>query len=240
MSIYNNAIAHLNSLQDVFGFNPADVEQGSKDWLLLRLGCLSASNADCIVAGKTTAKRQGYMASLINQICTMTIDDEKPFKQLEHGKLYEGAARDALSADLGFAEIKELPFIYMDNDLRLGVSPDGVFEDTIIELKSPYNGENFFRFRCFDYNKKEWALQCQFQIFATKAKRHIFAMYEPRVKLCDALYWLETEPDPGEQRRLGEAIPEFIADLDKALESLGVKFGDHHKYLKQQRGNTND
>lgn len=235
MSLYDRAIAQLTGLESVFGFNPALVQQGGSDWLSIKLGVLSASKADCIVAGKETAKRQGYMASLINQVCTMTIDEDKPFKQLEHGKLYEGAARDILSVELGFAEIKEIPFIFMDESLRVGVSPDGVFDNAIIELKSPYNGENFFRFKCFDYNKKEWALQCQFQIYAAKAEKHVFAMYEPRAKLCDPLFKIETEIDDSEQKRLSDAIPQFISDMDKELSKLGVRFGDHWAYLKGLR-----
>lgn len=235
MIIYDKVIRQLSGLTDRFGFNPAEVEQGSIDWHVLKLGVLSASNADCIVAGKDTAKRQGYMASLINQICTMTVEDEKPFKQLEHGKLYEGANRDSLSVALGFVEIKELPFIYMDDSLRVGVSPDGVFDNTIVELKSSYNGEHFFRFKCFDYNKKEWDLQCQFQIYATGAERHIFSMYEPRAKLCDPIFWVETEVDYEAQRRLSDAVPAFIFDLDKALARMGVEFGQHWDHMKNNR-----
>lgn len=240
MSLYDRAIAQLTELKPVFGFNPAQVQQGTKDWQHLKLGVLSASKADCIVAGKETAKRQGYMASLINQVCTMTIEDDRPFKQLEHGKLYEGVARDILSVELGFVDIKEVPFIFMDDSLRVGVSPDGVFDNAIIELKSPYNGENFFRFKCFDYNKKEWVLQCQFQIYAAKAERHIFSMYEPRAKLCNPLFKIETQIDDAEQKRLADAIPQFLSDMDKELEKLGVKFGDHFNYLKNNRSNNND
>lgn len=235
MSLYNTHIERLANLQSVFGFDASQVQQGSKEWHLLKLGILSASKADCIVAGKETAKRQEYMASLINQICTMHIEEEKQFKQLEHGKKYEGPARDLLSVELGFVDIKEIPFMYMDESLRVGVSPDGIFDNTIIELKSPFDGTNYFRFMLFEHNKKEWALQCQFQLYATKADRHVFAMYEPRAKLCSPLCMSETVKDDKEQERLANAIPEFIADMDKALGKLGVKFGDHFAYLKSLR-----
>jgi hypothetical protein len=177
------------------------------------------------------------MASLIIQICSCTLPDELPFKQLEHGNLYEPAARDALSVALGFVEIKELPFMYMDDSLRVGVSPDGVFGNSIVEIKAPFNGENYIKFAAFGGNKKAWKWQAQFQLFATQADEHIFCQYDPRMVLCNNLHYSVTEKSEADQATLRDAVPQFIEDMNAALDSLGVKFGDHWKYLKQQRGN---
>lgn len=236
MNLYDKHIKILKGLESFFGFNPADIEQGSSEWLIMRLGCLSASNADKIVAGVTTAGRQTYMASLINQVCTCEVGDELPFKQLEHGKQYEPVARDALSVAMGFVEIKELPFMYKDDSMRAGISPDGLSDSTVYEIKAPYNGENYFKFRCFADNKKSWRWQSQFQIWSAGAERHIFAQYEPRSVLCEPLHWIETEINEQDQKTLDDAVPQFIADMDKALLSMGVTFGQHWQHLKQQRG----
>lgn len=235
MSLYNKHIQRLASLQPVFGFNPAEVEQGTKDWLSMKIGVLSASKADCIVAGTSTGKRSTYMASLINQICSCSAPDEDSFRQLEHGKKYEDAARDALAVALGFVDIKQLPFMFYDEKMRVGVSPDGVFGNTIVELKCPHNGENFIKFECFAENKKEWKWQSQFQIFAGKAEKHIFAQYDPRMILCKNLSYSATEISDADQKTLADAIPQFISDMDKALDSLGVKWGDHFEYLRSNR-----
>ncbi len=236
MSLYNRAIAQLKSLEPVFGFDPTVIQQKSADWHVLKLGVLSASNADKIVAKRDSEGRQSYMASLISQICSCTLPDELPFKQLEHGNLYEPAARDALSAALGFVEINELPFMYMDDSMRVGVSPDGVFGNSIVEIKAPFNGENYIKFAAFGGNKKSWKWQAQFQLFATQADEHIFCQYDPRMVLCNNLHYSVTEKSEADQATLRDAVPQFIEDMDAALNSLGVTFGDHWKYLKQQRG----
>lgn len=238
MSIYDKAAKQLSGLTDRFGFNPAEVQQGSKDWHALKLGVLSASNADKIVAKVGSAGRETYMASLISQICTCTLPDELPFKQLEHGKLYEPAARDALSVALGFINIKELPFIYKDDSLRVGISPDGVSDSTVFEIKAPYNGENFFKFACFDSNKSSWRWQAQFQIYATQAERHIFAQYEPRAALCNNLHFVETELNEADQKTIADSVQQFVFDLDKALARMGVEFGDHWVHLKNMKNNS--
>lgn len=236
MSIYDKAINQLSGLTGRLGFDPTQINQGDAEWHIMRAGVLSASNADKIVAKVGSAGRETYMASLISQICTCTLPDELTFKQLEHGKLYEPSARDALSVALGFIEIKELPFIYKDDSLRAGISPDGVSDNTIYEIKAPWNGENFFKFACFDSNKSSWRWQSQFQIYATQAERHIFAQYEPRAVLCNNLHYVETEVNDTDQKTIDDAVNQFVFDMDKALARMGVEFGDHWIHLKQQRG----
>lgn len=235
MSLYNTHIESLAKLQSVFGFNPAEVQQGSVDWLIMRAGVLSASNADKIVAKRDSEGRQTYMASLIDQVITCQVADGGTFKQTEFGKQYEPAAREALSVALGFVEIKELPFMYMNESMRVGVSPDGLFDNTVCELKCPFDGANFAKFACFDGVKKAWRWQSQFQLWATGAERHIFAQYNPRAVLCDNLYYSETEISGSDFATLNDAVPQFIADMDVALSKLGVRFGGHWAHIKNNR-----
>ena len=235
MSLYNTHIERLTNLQSVFGFDASQVQQGSADWLMLKLGVLSASNADKVVAKRDSATRATYMASLISQVCSCVIPEEMNFKAMEHGKLYEPAARDALSVALGFVNIQEIAFMFSDESLRVGVSPDGLFDNTIVEIKCPFNGENFIKFAAFETNKKDWAWQAQFQLFAGKADEHIFCQYDPRMVLCNNLHYVKTERDEAMQKTLADAIPQFIVDMDQALNKLGVTFGDHWQHIKNNR-----
>lgn len=236
MSLYNRAIEQLKGLEPVFGFNPADVQQGSKEWHILRLGCLSASNADKIVAKRDSETRQSYMSSLINQVICCEVEESGTFKQTEFGKQYEGAARDALSVALGFVEIKEVPFMYRDASMRIGVSPDGLFDETIVELKVPFDGGNFAKFAAFDGVKKSWRWQIAFQLWSTGAERHVFAQYNPRTVLCENLFYQESFGVASDFATLDDAVPAFIEDYDKALAKLGVEFGQHFQYIKNNRG----
>lgn len=235
MSLYDKAISKLSQFESVFGFNPALVQQGSHEWHVLRLGCLTASKADKIVAGKDTDGRATYMAELISAIVNCAADEDSGFKQTEWGKAYEDAARDSLSVALGFVEIKQVPLMYMDNSMRVAVSPDGVYGNTIVELKCPYDGTHHIKHMAFTAVKKEWQWQRQFQLFGTGAERHIFATYDPRVILSRNLHYTETVADEKMQSTLRDAVPQFIADLDSALAKLGVEFGQHWKYLKDNR-----
>jgi hypothetical protein len=49
------------------------------------------------------------------------------------------------------------------------------------------------------------------------------------------LHYSVTELSEADQATLRDALPQFIADMDEALNALGVTFGQHWEYLKQQR-----
>jgi hypothetical protein len=53
--------------------------------------------------------------------------------------------------------------------------------------------------------------------------------------LCQNLHHQVTDIDEKMQATLRDAVPSFIADMDEALNSLGVTFGQHWEYFKQQR-----
>lgn len=235
MSICDKAKLQLSGLTDRFGFNPAEVEQGSDEWKIMRLGVLTASKADKIVAGKSTDGRATYMAELISEIASCSIGDESNFRQTDWGKLCEPVARDALGAAIGFVEIKEVPLVYMNDDLRVAVSPDGVFDSTICEIKCPYDGTFHIKHIAFDKVKSEWEWQRQFQLFGSGAEKHIFCTYDPRVVLGNNLHYTETVADEAKQATLKDAVPQFIFDLDKALARIGVEFGQHWDYMKSNR-----
>lgn len=217
------------------GFNPADVEQGSIDWLTMRLGVISASNADKLLSGEKTMTRKSYMASLISDVMTCRVADELPFKQLEWGKMYEDSARDALELALG-VHIQETAFIYKDESMRCGVSPDGYFENVGVELKCPYDSATFVKFACFDDVKREYERQCQFGMWDTGSDYYIFGNYDPRMTLMKQLHFIEFKRDESMMQRFDDAAGKFIEDMDSALEAHGVKFGDHWAHLRGLRG----
>lgn len=235
MSLYNKHIEILQGLESVFGFNPAQVQQGSAEWHVMRLGVATASRAKDIVAGKDTEGRASYLAELAAEIVNCSSAESSPFKQTEWGKLHESAARDLLGVELDFTRIDEMPIIYMDSNLRVAVSPDGVSGNTIYEIKSPFDATNHIKHMAFGRVKSEWQWQRQMQMLVSGAEAHIFCTYDPRAVLAKNLHYVVTELDDKKQATLRDAIPAFLHDLDAALASIGVKFGDHFAYLKSLR-----
>ena len=71
--------------------------------------------------------RWGYLAELVAQVATGLLPDEMSFKQCEWGKEWEDVARAHFELTLG-VDVDVPAFIYKDNEMRFGISPDGLIK----------------------------------------------------------------------------------------------------------------
>lgn len=217
----------LADMEPVLGFNPNLINQGDPEWHMMRLGVVTASKADCLLAKKGTAKRDGYMAELVAQICTGLIPEEINSKALSWGKENEQAARDAYSAST-FELVGDIPFIYKDNSMRFGCSPDGMCATHGLELKCPWSTRTYIEFVCAGKIKPEYVKQCQFSMWVTGLDRWDFANFDPRMK-SNKLRIVSIERDQKMIERLDDVVNEFTEDMDLMLNTLGVAFGQQWK-----------
>lgn len=201
-----------------------NVEQGSPEWLQLRLGVITASKMDCVVAGTTTAKRNTYMLELIAEVCT-GLAAEINAKQLSWGKNYEDAARTAYEFATGFT-VRPCGFLYKDESKRVGCSPDAMIigKNRGGEFKCPYSTKNHIEFLTDAKVKSEYILQCQTGIWVTGFDFWDFGSFDPRMK-SKMFSHLPIERDPKTIALFEDAVPQFIFDMDKRLAQIGVTYG---------------
>lgn len=222
-----NLIELREKCSEILGFDLSKVEQGTENWFISKSGVVSASNAHYLLMGRKTAGRATYMDSLISQIATGMIPEEIKAAPLQWGKDYEEDARDAYSAAT-FEAIEEESFIYQDTNMRAGISPDGLIvdEDKGLELKCPWSSKVWCAFAGRGEIKKEEIAQVQFSLFITGFKSWGFAKYDPRNVNCKKLHYVEIFRDEDMIAKLEKGLAEFIEDMDKALDNLGLKWGD--------------
>ena len=168
-----------------------------------------------------------YLDELVGQIATGLIPDEIKAKPLQWGKDHEESARDAYSAAT-FEAIEEEAFIYQDIKMRAGISPDGLIigEDKGLELKCPWSSKVWCAFAGRGEIKKEEVAQVQFSLMITGFKSWGFAKYDPRNVNCKKLHYVEIFRDEEMIAKLEKGLSEFIADMDEALNQLGLSWGD--------------
>lgn len=116
-----------------------DIEQGSADWLALRLGIVTCSELDCLLVNGKGEEGFGagaitYMDQLIGERITGEAA-ELPFstRATERGHELEGKARELYKArtDLSYEEVG----IILDHGI--GYSPDALIGDNgLIEVKT--------------------------------------------------------------------------------------------------------
>jgi hypothetical protein len=114
-------------------------EQGTEEWLRLRLGIPTASCFDQIITPKTaelSKSSSAYMHLLLAEWIGGQPLEEFENDWTRHGHEYESEARSAYEFAAG-AEVQQVGFITRD-DGRVGASPDGIVGNKgLCELKCP-------------------------------------------------------------------------------------------------------
>lgn len=203
------------------------VEQGSSDWLKMRLGVITASCAHDLLPSKTgkgfKQARQSYMNQLIAEICTGR-GEELNAKALSWGRENEIAARAAYQFEAN-EKIEDGGFIY-GFDKRIGCSPDGLVtgKNKGLELKCPFSSDTHIDFLLNDKIKDEYLAQCQWSMWVAGFDEWAFASFDPRMKK----HMIKIEiikRDEKVMNLFSEIVPEFIKEMDEKLKKIGIVFG---------------
>jgi len=117
-----------------------DIEQGTEEWLSVRLGIVTASEMNNIITPKGAPTKNEKMRSYACQIAAERefafIEDHYESYDMMRGTAEEGNARDVYNET--YDEVKQCGFITREIDgITVGASPDGlVGDDGCIEIKS--------------------------------------------------------------------------------------------------------
>tara|TARA_R110000772_G_scaffold266886_1_gene389967 strand:- start:838 stop:1464 length:627 start_codon:yes stop_codon:yes gene_type:complete len=164
-------------------------EQGSEEWLSLRLGKITASRVkDVLTKGRGTSQSktaESYMMELIAEILT---GNSKPFFEndaMRWGTETEPQARAMYAVNNDFVDIKEVAFV--EHNEQVGISPDGLVGDRgLLEIKCPNTTTQLKRALSDDYSA-DYKAQIQMQLWVTEREWCDFLSFDPRLE-CDAGY----------------------------------------------------
>lgn len=210
-----------------------NVEQNSSEWLRLKLGVISASNAHKLISKKGTETRSGYLSELVAQVVTGDFD-EVTSQAMEWGKNNEQSAKMLYQFET--ANLVETCGFYMTPDCRAGCSPDGLIKGQKkgLEIKAPFSSRIYVDFVTQGKIKKEYLYQVQFSMWVTGLDSWDFANYDPRMR-TKKLHVVTIEKDPEIMNQFDEVVPEFISDMDRMLEIFEVKWGSQWESLDLKR-----
>lgn len=164
-------------------------EQGSEEWLSMRLGKVTASRVkDVLTKGRGNAPSktaESYMMELIAEILT---GESKPFFEndaMRWGTETEPQARSMYEVNNDFVSVKEVAFVEHSN--QIGISPDGlVGDDGLLEIKCPNTTTQIKRALSDDYSA-DYKAQIQMQLWVTERQWCDFVSFDPRLD-CNASY----------------------------------------------------
>jgi len=159
------------------------IEQKSEAWFKLRLGRITGTRFAALMAGESTAAYKDLITDLAGEIITGAIEESYSNAVMERGTELEPEARK-LYEEL-FDSVEEVGMCLRDEDDPLhewvGVSPDGLTADGLLEIKCPIRKThlNYIEKDVFP-NQYKW--QVQGQLYVTGLPYCDFMSYYPGMK----------------------------------------------------------
>ena len=198
-----------------------DIEQGTEEWLALRLGKMTASDFH-VMLGKSQTKTDKLFEIVFERMTHNTDQENYSSFAMERGKILEAEARRLYSA-MYETPVKQTGFVEPDGDEPfqgfIGASPDGLLdEDGGLEIKCPL-GKNFLQWtalqedgtRTVEYIKPEYKTQLEFNLMVTGRKYWDFCYYHPLLGLV--VKRVESDPE------LREKIKTSLTDCIEFIKS---------------------
>jgi putative phage-type endonuclease len=200
-----------------------NLEQGTDEWKLARLGYVSASNLDAVMArGKSgeAITRKKYKVRLAAERLTGEITESYSNSAMEWGVVNEEKAamayevsKDTLLDRTGFWKHPTIPW--------LGCSPDRlVYGNNGVEIKCPDSSTHV------DYwlNKQvpaEYVKQVQGQIWVMGWEWCDFVSYDPRMPEKNRLLVVRAYRDETLIKQMEEEVKKFLEEVEQLIIKLG-------------------
>lgn len=200
------------------------VEQGTDEWKRLRLGYVSASNLDAVMAkGKAGAEsitREKYKTRLAIERLTGEIGESYSNSSMEWGVETEEKAAmayevscETLLDKTGFWKHPTLPWV--------GCSPDRlVDQDGLVEIKCPDSHTHVKYWRSKQV-PTEYVKQVQGQIWVMEREWCDFVSFDPRMPEKSRLLIVRAYRDEELIKAMQEETEKFLEEVDKLIIELG-------------------
>jgi putative phage-type endonuclease len=197
-------------------------EQGSDEWLLLRLGKVTASKmSDVLSKGRGTAPSKVSETYMIELLAEKLTGESKAFFEndaMRWGTETEPQARSMYEINNDFVSVREVAFV--EHNESIGISPDGMIgNDGLLEIKCPTTTTQLKRALSDNY-AKDYYTQIQCQLWVTERKWCDFVSFDPRLD-CDAGYL--------QQRVMRDE--EFISNMQEKTYAFVAKLNEMYNQL---------
>ena len=202
-------------------------EQGSEEWLSLRLGKITASRVkDVLTKGRGTSPSktaESYMMELIAEILT---GNSKPFFEndaMRWGTETEPQARAMYAVNNNFVDVKEVAFV--EHNEQVGISPDGLIDgDGLLEIKCPNTTTQLKRALSDDYSA-DYKAQIQMQLWVTEREWCDFLSFDPRLECAAGYLQQRVYRDEEYIEEMKTKVYAFVEKMNELIEQLTNKEG---------------
>ena len=193
-------------------------EQRTPEWIEIKRGKMSASNAETIIAnGKGL---ETYIYNLMAEYYSSAEKENYINADMQRGIDLEPEARlefefytDLDVQEVGFIEYNEF----------IGVSPDGLIgDDGLIEIKCP-NDSIYFKLLLSNNIKPEYIAQMQMQMYVTDRQYCYFVSYNPNFEKSLYIKKINRDEEMIEKLKKGlERGTQLIKEIKENFRKVGT------------------
>lgn len=203
------------------------MEQGSPEWMRLRLGRVTASRvADVMAKTKTgpSASRTNYLAQLLCERLTGNPTECFVNDAMRWGTEREPEARAAYSFHHD-ADVTEIAFVNHPTIEMAGASPDGLIGlDGLLEIKAP-NTATHLDTLASGKPAGKYVTQMQWQMACTGRQWCDFASYDPRLPEHLRLFVTRVPRDAELIATMEAEVTAFLGELNDRILDLNERYG---------------
>jgi putative phage-type endonuclease len=199
-----------------------DIDQGSEEWLKLRLGVATASNFDKIITstGKESESLKKYALQLATELMLETPEPSFKNDVMAMGNELESLARDAYQ-EQSFNVVEQITMFKSDCG-NFGYSPDGIVgNDGLVEIKCPI-ATTHFKYLLDNKMPSDYWQQVQGGLWVSQRKWIDFVSFNSYFK-DKKLFIVRVERDEEYIAKLAELANKVILLRDEYLNKLENK-----------------
>jgi putative phage-type endonuclease len=198
------------------------IEQGSPEWLAIRLGKVTASRiTDVLAKGKSgeAATREDYRTELLVQRLTNDPGESFTNAAMEWGTQTEPMARIAYEAYANVF-VEQVAFVDHPTIEWFGCSPDGLVGSTgLLEIKCPAS-KNHLKYLLAGKPPAKYVPQMQCQMAVTGREWCDFVSYDPRLPEDLQLFVVRLERDVSYIMAMEEEVDKFLKEVSGMYSKL--------------------
>ena len=201
------------------------IEQGSKEWLELRLGKVTASRiTDVLAKGKSgeSLTREDYRYELVVQRLTGNPGESFTNAAMEWGTATEPQARIAYEAQADVF-VEQVPFLLHPTIEWFGCSPDGlVGKDGLLECKCP-SSKNHIKYLNAGKPPAKYVPQMQCQMAVTGRQWCDFVSFDPRLPDDLQLFVVRLDRNEDYIKSMETEVVKFLSEVETMFKQLKEK-----------------
>ncbi len=199
------------------------IEQGTDEWKRARLGYVSASNLDAVMAkGKSgeATTRKNYKIRLVAERLTGDIGDSYSNAAMEWGVQTESQA--AMAYEVAKETLLDKTGFWKHTQIQwLGCSPDRlVGNDGLVEIKCP-NTTTHIDYWLAKKVPSEYVKQVQGQLWVMEREWCDFVSFDPRLPEKNRLLIVRAYRDEEFIKQMQQEVEQFLNEVEALIIKLG-------------------